>query len=118
MSLVLFLVVAILAFPVIRILRKRGRPVTETMTLTTGRARRLPRRRTPIGRVVQPAAAILVAVALLGIPFLLTILTAAKTQAEAFVPSLALPTSGTSSTTSRRSSATGACSPRSAAASS
>ncbi|MXS75618.1 sugar ABC transporter permease [Microbacterium sp. CSI-V] len=62
------------------------------MTLTTGRARRLPRRRTPIGRVVQPAAAILVAVALLGIPFLLTILTAAKTQAEAFVPSLALPT--------------------------
>ncbi|MDI9892599.1 MULTISPECIES: carbohydrate ABC transporter permease [unclassified Microbacterium] len=66
--------------------------MTETMTLTTGRARRLPRRRTPIGRVVQPAAAILVAVALLGIPFLLTILTAAKTQAEAFVPSLALPT--------------------------
>lgn len=66
--------------------------MTETMTLTTGRARRLPRRRTPIGRVVQPVAAILVAVALLGIPFLLTVLTASKTQAEAFVPSLALPT--------------------------
>lgn len=66
--------------------------MTETMTLTTGRARQLPRRRTPIGRVVQPVAAILVAVALLGIPFLLTVLTASKTQAEAFVPTLALPT--------------------------
>ncbi|MGC0368784.1 carbohydrate ABC transporter permease [Microbacterium sp. SLBN-111] len=66
--------------------------MTETMTLTTGRTRRLPRRRSPIGRVVQPIAAIIVAVVLLGIPFLLTVLTAAKTQAEAFVPSLALPT--------------------------
>jgi len=65
--------------------------VTETMTLTTGRARRIPRRRSPIGRVIQPIAAIIVAVVLLGIPFLLTVLTASKTQAEAFVPSLALP---------------------------
>jgi raffinose/stachyose/melibiose transport system permease protein len=61
------------------------------MTLTTGRARRIPRRRSPIGRVIQPIAAIIVAVVLLGIPFLLTVLTASKTQAEAFVPSLALP---------------------------
>ena len=66
--------------------------MTETMTLTTGRTRRLPRRRSPIGRVIQPIAAVVVAVTLLGIPFLLTVLTAAKTQAEAFVPSLALPT--------------------------
>jgi len=65
--------------------------VTETTTLTTGRARRIPRRRSPIGRVIQPIAAIIVAVVLLGIPFLLTVLTASKTQAEAFVPSLALP---------------------------
>ncbi len=65
--------------------------MTETMTLTTGRARRIPRRRSPIGRVIQPIAAIIVAVVLLGIPFLLTVLTASKTQAEAFVPSLALP---------------------------
>lgn len=65
--------------------------MTETMTLTTGRARRLPRRRSPIGRVIQPIAAVVVAVVLLGIPFLLTVLTASKTQAEAFVPSLALP---------------------------
>ncbi|KTS04749.1 sugar ABC transporter permease [Microbacterium testaceum] len=61
------------------------------MTLTTGRAQRIPRRRSPLGRFVQPVAAILVAVVLLGIPFLLTVLTASKTQAEAFVPSLALP---------------------------
>ncbi|WP_241490334.1 carbohydrate ABC transporter permease [Microbacterium testaceum] len=65
--------------------------MTETMTLTTGRAQRIPRRRSPLGRFVQPVAAILVAVVLLGIPFLLTVLTASKTQAEAFVPSLALP---------------------------
>ena len=65
--------------------------MTETTTLTTGRARRIPRRRSPIGRVIQPIAAIIVAVVLLGIPFLLTVLTASKTQAEAFVPSLALP---------------------------
>ncbi len=66
--------------------------MTETMTLTTGRARPEPRRRRPVVRVAQPVVAILVAVALLGIPFLLTVLTASKTQAEAFVPTLALPT--------------------------
>jgi raffinose/stachyose/melibiose transport system permease protein len=65
--------------------------VTATMTLTTGRTGRPPRRRRPIARVAQPVAAILVAVALLGIPFLLAVLTASKTQAEAFVPTLALP---------------------------
>lgn len=65
--------------------------MTATMTLTTGRTRRPPRRRRPLARVAQPVAAILVAVALLGIPFLLTMLTASKTQAEAFVPTLALP---------------------------
>lgn len=65
--------------------------MTATMTLTTGRTRREPRRRRPAARVAQPIAAILVAVALLGIPFLLTVLTASKTQAEAFVPTLALP---------------------------
>lgn len=65
--------------------------MTATMTLTTGRTRREPRRRRPLARVAQPVAAILVAVALLGIPFLLTVLTASKTQAEAFVPTLALP---------------------------
>ncbi|MFV9424002.1 carbohydrate ABC transporter permease [Microbacterium sp. S1037] len=62
-----------------------------TETMTTGRVQRIPRRRSPLGRFVQPVAAILVAVVLLGIPFLLTVLTASKTQAEAFVPSLALP---------------------------
>ncbi|MCM3613998.1 carbohydrate ABC transporter permease [Microbacterium enclense] len=66
--------------------------MTETMTITTGRARPEPRRRRPLARVAQPVTAILVAVALLGIPFLLTVLTASKTQAEAFVPTLALPT--------------------------
>lgn len=65
--------------------------MTATMTLTTGRTGRPPRRRRPIARVAQPVAAILVAVALLGIPFLLAVLTASKTQAEAFVPTLALP---------------------------
>ncbi|MEV7827188.1 carbohydrate ABC transporter permease [Microbacterium enclense] len=66
--------------------------MTETMTITTGRARPEPRRRRPLPRVAQPVAAILVAVAVLGIPFLLTVLTASKTQAEAFVPTLTLPT--------------------------
>lgn len=66
--------------------------MTETMTITTGRAHPEPRRRRPLARVAQPVAAILVAVAVLGIPFLLTVLTASKTQAEAFVPTLALPT--------------------------
>lgn len=65
--------------------------MTATMTLTTGRTRREPRRRRPLARVAQPIAAVLVAIALLGIPFLLTVLTASKTQAEAFVPTLALP---------------------------
>lgn len=65
--------------------------MTETMTLTTGRTRRLPHRRRPVARVAQPLAAIAVAVVLLGIPFLLAVLTASKTQAEAFVPTLALP---------------------------
>ncbi|MDR6689681.1 raffinose/stachyose/melibiose transport system permease protein [Microbacterium sp. 1154] len=66
--------------------------MTETMTLTTGRTRRSPRRRRPLARIAQPVAAVIVAVALLGVPFLLTVLTASKTQAEAFVPTLALPT--------------------------
>ncbi|REC99207.1 carbohydrate ABC transporter membrane protein 2 (CUT1 family) [Microbacterium sp. AG157] len=65
--------------------------MSQTMTITTGRTRREPRRRRPFARVAQPVAAIIVAVALLGIPFLLTVLTASKTQAEAFVPTLALP---------------------------
>ncbi|WZH37984.1 MAG: carbohydrate ABC transporter permease [Microbacterium enclense] len=65
--------------------------MTETMTLTTGRAARPPRRRSPIARRLQPAAAIVVAVALLGVPFYLTVVTASKTQAEAFVPTLAFP---------------------------
>lgn len=65
--------------------------MTATMTLTTGRTRREPCRRRPIARVAQPIAAVLVAVAVLGIPFLLTVLTASKAQAEAFVPTLALP---------------------------
>ncbi|MBD8217234.1 carbohydrate ABC transporter permease [Microbacterium sp. CFBP 13617] len=61
------------------------------MTLTTGRAGRPPRRRTPLARWLQPVAAIVAAVALLGVPFYLAIVTASKTQAEAFVPTLALP---------------------------
>jgi raffinose/stachyose/melibiose transport system permease protein len=61
------------------------------MTLTTGRAARPPRRRSPIAHRLQPAAAVVVAVALLGVPFYLTVATASKTQAEAFVPTLALP---------------------------
>lgn len=65
--------------------------MTETMTLTTGRAARPTRRRSPIARRLQPAAAVVVAVALLGVPFYLTVVTASKTQAEAFVPTLALP---------------------------
>lgn len=42
-------------------------------------------------RWVQPIAAIVVAVLLLGIPFWLVIVTAAKDQAEAFTPDLSLP---------------------------
>ncbi|MET0885571.1 carbohydrate ABC transporter permease [Leifsonia flava] len=47
-------------------------------------------RRTP-SRWLQPAAAILVAVLLLGIPFWLVIVTASKDQAEALNPNLSLP---------------------------
>lgn len=65
--------------------------MTQTMTLTTGRTGRPPRRRTPLARWLQPVAAIVAAVALLGVPFFLAIVTASKTQAEAFVPTLALP---------------------------
>lgn len=65
--------------------------MTQTMTLTTGRAGRPLRRRTPLARWLQPVAAIVAAVALLGVPFYLAIVTASKTQAEAFVPTLALP---------------------------
>jgi raffinose/stachyose/melibiose transport system permease protein len=43
------------------------------------------------GRVAQPAAAIVVALLLLGIPFWLVLITAAKSQAEAFNPNLQLP---------------------------
>jgi raffinose/stachyose/melibiose transport system permease protein len=50
-------------------------------------ARRRPRRRFP----VQPVAAILVAVLVLGVPFWLVIATAAKTQAEALNPNLSPP---------------------------
>ncbi|HEY1095326.1 MAG TPA: carbohydrate ABC transporter permease [Glycomyces sp.] len=66
------------------------------MTLTAERpetaarvasARRRPRRRIP----VQPVAAILVAVLVLGVPFWLVIATAAKTQAEALNPNLSPP---------------------------
>ena len=42
-------------------------------------------------RWVQPIAAIAIAVLLLGVPFWLVIVTAAKTQAEAFTPDLSLP---------------------------
>lgn len=65
--------------------------MTQTMTLTTGRTGRPTRRRTPLARWLQPVAAIVAAVALLGVPFYLAIVTASKTQAEAFVPTLALP---------------------------
>lgn len=65
--------------------------MTQTMTLTTGRTGRPPRRRTPLARWLQPVAAIVTAVALLGVPFFLAVVTASKTQAEAFVPTLALP---------------------------
>lgn len=65
--------------------------MTQTMTLTTGRTGRPPRRRTPLARWLQPVGAIVAAVALLGVPFYLAVVTASKTQAEAFVPTLALP---------------------------
>ncbi|WP_084003291.1 carbohydrate ABC transporter permease [Agromyces aureus] len=49
-------------------------------------------RRFHLGRVVQPVAAVLTAVLLLGIPFWLVIVTASKNQAEALNPNLSLPT--------------------------
>lgn len=60
------------------------RPETAARTAT---ARRRPRRRFP----VQPVAAILVAVLVLGVPFWLVIATAAKNQAEALNPDLSPP---------------------------
>jgi len=49
------------------------------------------RRPNPV-RFIQPAVAIGLAVTLLGVPFWLVVVTAGKNQAEAFNPSLALPT--------------------------
>lgn len=66
--------------------------MTETMTLTTGRRTQPPHLRSRKTKFVQPLVAVLIAVLLLGVPFYLTVVTAAKTQAEAFVPTLALPT--------------------------
>src|SRR5699024_1248600 len=60
----------------------RGSP----MTLATSTVRR---RRWP----VQPAAALLAVLVLLGIPFAVVILTAGKSKAEALEPNLALPSS-------------------------
>lgn len=60
------------------------RPETAAPAAT---ARRRTRRRFP----VQPVAAILVAVLVLGVPFWLVIATAAKTQAEALNPNLSPP---------------------------
>lgn len=65
--------------------------MTETMTLTTGRPTKPIRHRTPASRILQPVVAVLTAVVLLGVPFWLAVITASKTQAEAFVPTLALP---------------------------
>jgi len=53
----------------------------------TTSARRSPR----LGRIVQPVFAVALAVALLGIPFAVVILTAAKTQGEALNPNLVFP---------------------------
>lgn len=65
--------------------------MTETMTITTGRPAPLTRRRTPVSRILQPTAAIIAAVVLLGLPFWLAVITASKDQAEALNPNLALP---------------------------
>lgn len=65
--------------------------MTATMTITTGSAKTAPRRRGRAVRVIQPIVAILVALALLGVPFWLVILTASKDQAEALRPNLDLP---------------------------
>ncbi|NEN05325.1 carbohydrate ABC transporter permease [Diaminobutyricibacter tongyongensis] len=50
------------------------------------------RRRRKPARIVQPIIAILLVVALLGVPFWLVVVTAGKNQAQAFNPSLSLPT--------------------------
>ncbi len=49
------------------------------------------RRRRSLGRIIQPLAAILVGIALLGIPFWIIVVTAGKDQAEALNPNLSLP---------------------------
>jgi raffinose/stachyose/melibiose transport system permease protein len=51
----------------------------------------MPRRPRVLTRTLQPAAAMLAAILLLGLPFWLVIVTASKTQEEAFNPTLALP---------------------------
>lgn len=51
----------------------------------------LPLRPRVLTRTLQPAAAVLAAVLLLGLPFWLVLVTASKTQEEAFNPTLALP---------------------------
>lgn len=61
------------------------------MALTTGQPNSLHRPRPRATKIAQPLVAVLVAILLLGVPFYLTIVTAGKTQAEAFVPTLALP---------------------------
>lgn len=74
--------------------------MTATETLVTGRPARqnratyVAKRRSHgrIARILQPIAAILAAVILLGIPFWLVIITASKNQAEALNPNLSLPT--------------------------
>lgn len=58
------------------------------MTAITTRSSR-PRRK--LTRFVQPVVAIVAVIALLGVPFWLVVVTAAKDQAEALNPSLALP---------------------------
>lgn len=61
------------------------------MTSLTARSRRA-RSTFRLSRILQPIAAILLVVFLLGVPFWLVVVTAGKSQAEALNPSLALPT--------------------------
>lgn len=49
------------------------------------------RRHRSLGRIIQPLTAILVGIALLGIPFWIIVVTAGKDQAEALKPNLSLP---------------------------
>jgi raffinose/stachyose/melibiose transport system permease protein len=56
-----------------------------------GRERRVNQRRRPAG-YIQPAAALLSVLVLLGIPLWMVVVTAGKTQAEALNPNLQLPT--------------------------